>query len=71
MAAMANFAPGKIVQLKSGGPLMTVTEVKSGDVTCIWFSEQAGDIRKAVVPAAALDEVDLADDEDDDDFEDD
>ena len=29
--------PGDQVQLKSGGPLMTVESVDSGKVCCIWF----------------------------------
>ena len=70
---MTSFEPGNIVQLKSGGPLMTVVEVKGTDVTCLWFSEPAGDMRRLDVPAIALEKIDLADDEDldDEDFEDD
>lgn len=61
---MANFEPGDTVQIKSGGPLMTVVKTTGADVTCLWFSEQAGEIKTAAVPAVALDKVDLADDED-------
>jgi uncharacterized protein YodC (DUF2158 family) len=68
---MANFEPGDIVQIKSGGPIMTVTQISAKDVTCLWFSEQAGDVRTATVPMIALEKVDLADDEDEDEFEDD
>lgn len=38
-----NFNPGDIVQLKSGGPAMTISEVKknygvpTGKYDCIWF----------------------------------
>ena len=28
---------GDVVQLKSGGPIMTVEEVSEGGVFCIWF----------------------------------
>lgn len=32
------FNPGDLVQLKSGGPLMTVKQIQSnGDLFCIWF----------------------------------
>ena len=36
----AKFAPGDIVQLKSGGPAMTVSKVNEGKAntyTCEWF----------------------------------
>lgn len=31
------FKPGDIVQLKSGGPSMTVSELKNGQYHCQWF----------------------------------
>jgi uncharacterized protein YodC (DUF2158 family) len=31
------FKTGDVVQLKSGGPLMTVAEVNGDDVDCRWF----------------------------------
>ena len=34
---MADVRTGDIVQLKSGGPSLTVLEVKGETVTCIWF----------------------------------
>ena len=33
------FVPGQTVRLKSGGPLMTVSAVNDGEVTCEWFDE--------------------------------
>ncbi|MGH0265140.1 YodC family protein [Sinorhizobium meliloti] len=43
------FKPGDVVQLKSGGPPMTVSDVPKGSATkyiCVWFKgaskEQAG-----------------------------
>ena len=33
-----SFARGDVVQLKSGGPYMTVDRVTSDDVRCIWFT---------------------------------
>jgi uncharacterized protein YodC (DUF2158 family) len=63
---MANFEPGDTVQIKSGGPLMTVVKATVAEVTCLWFSEQAGDVKTAAIPPVALDKVDLADDEDED-----
>ena len=70
---MASFEPGDIVQIKSGGPIMTVVSAKGAEVQCLWFSEQAGDVKTATIPTLALEKVDLADDEDfeEDDFDDD
>jgi len=32
------FQPGDVVQLRSGGPAMTVQEIRAdGDVLCVWF----------------------------------
>ena len=56
--------PGSVVQLKSGGPLMTVVAVENGEVRCIWHSASAEALCSALIPAAALDHIDLADDED-------
>lgn len=33
---------GDVVQLKSGGPLMTVSLLQDTTVRCIWFNEQGG-----------------------------
>jgi len=56
--------PGDIVQLKSGGPLMTVVAMEKSDVRCIWHSASAEALCSALIPAVALDHIDLADDED-------
>ncbi len=31
------FKPGDLVQLKSGGPVMTVKEAKDGKTAAVWF----------------------------------
>ncbi|MBJ6726812.1 YodC family protein [Geomesophilobacter sediminis] len=35
---MENFAAGSVVQLKSGGPTMTIKFIEEGDAYCEWFS---------------------------------
>lgn len=37
---------GDVVQLKSGGPRMTVKEVNGSEVVCVWF---AGEKRETAV----------------------
>ena len=61
---------GDVVQLKSGGPLMTVVAVEKSDVRCIWHSQSAEALCSALIPAAALDHIDLADDEDEEEDDD-
>ena len=33
--------PGDVVQLKSGGPSMTVTAVEGSYASCTWFNEKS------------------------------
>jgi uncharacterized protein YodC (DUF2158 family) len=65
------FEPGVVVQLKSGGPTMTVVSADDDGVQCIWYAEGTDEVRNAVIPAVALDVVEFAvvedEDEDDDD----
>jgi uncharacterized protein YodC (DUF2158 family) len=45
--------PGMVVQLASGGPLMTVVKLLDGDnVHCTWFDN--GKVQNNSFPAAAL-----------------
>ena len=52
---MTNFAPGMLVILKSGGPLMTVEKVYTaadGDprVSCHWFTKDHKPLREKFRP---------------------
>jgi uncharacterized protein YodC (DUF2158 family) len=76
------FAPGQIVNLKSGGQPMTVVAADEDTVECIWLGE-GGEFFREPIPTLALeraygsdedDEADparaAADDDDEDDDED-
>ena len=59
------YLPGEIVQLKSGGPLMTVVTVEDKRITCMWYAQEQGEFRTLVFELAGLDEIDIEDDDDD------
>lgn len=58
--------PGDIVQLKSGGPALTVIAVEGESVRCLFFSDEIGDFREAAIPAFALDTFEFSEVEDED-----
>ena len=61
-----SFLPGETVQLKSGGPLMTIVKVEDvRHITCMWYAAAQGEFRTHVFEQTWLDEVEF--DEDDDD----
>ena len=51
---MADFKVGDVVQLKSGGPKMTVASTKSNaaGILCTWFDES--DVKSSRFPKEAL-----------------
>ena len=58
---------GDIVQLKSGGPAMTVLGLSGADdLTCVWYAAQADEYRSQVFPKTALDLIQYDDDDDED-----
>jgi uncharacterized protein YodC (DUF2158 family) len=65
------FEPGVVVQLKSGGPTMTVVSMDADGVQCIWYAEATDEVRNAIIPAVALDIVEFATAEDEDENDDD
>lgn len=66
-----HFEPGVVVQLKSGGPAMTVVSMDADGVRCVWYAEATDEVRDAVIPAVALDAVEFAGAEDEDENDDD
>lgn len=65
------FEPGVVVQLKSGGPAMTVVSTDADGVRCIFYAEASDEVRTAIIPAVALDPVELATQDDEDETADD
>ncbi|TCT02168.1 YodC family protein [Aquabacter spiritensis] len=53
------FAPGMIVQLKSGSPPLTVVAVDGDRVEIVWFAEDVAEFRTQTLPAIALDELEV------------
>lgn len=53
---MAEFKPGDVVTLKSGGPPMTITHVERNDAWCEWFNrtDSAYEHKTAIVKLVAL-----------------
>lgn len=64
------FPAGSIVVLKSGGPAMTVVAASEEGVECIWMSD-VGELSRDVIPAIALEAVEVSDDEDDEEDDED
>ena len=57
-----SFSVGDVVQLKSGGESMTVEEVDSDDISCVWFEGKnlqrqtfgAGTLKQYVRPSMGV-----------------
>jgi len=61
------YLPGEIVQLKSGGPLMTIVKVEdTKHITCMWYAQEQGEFRTQVFEQGWLDEIDIEDEDEDD-----
>ena len=65
------FAPGDIVQLKSGSPALTVVTASETEISVVWFAEDASEFRKDTLPAIAVEKLEIADFEEEDEEEDD
>lgn len=49
------FKPGTVVQLKSGGPLMTIEKVGNTKYTCEWFLN--GEVKTGYFSGTSLKEI--------------
>jgi len=59
---------GELVQLKSGGPVMTIIAIDdAGLVTAMWYAQEAEEFRSQTFPPAVLDDVELDDEDEDED----
>ncbi len=58
---------GQTVQLKSGGPIMTIVQIEDVNrITCMWYAAAQGEFRTHVFAEVLLDEVELEEDDDED-----
>lgn len=60
---------GSVVQLRSGGPKLTIVELSASTATVQWHQDNTG-FKKETFPVAALKLVEDADDSDDEDEDD-
>jgi uncharacterized protein YodC (DUF2158 family) len=61
------FEIGDIVQLKSGGPLLTVAAVEKTSIRVLYFSDEAGEFRTYDFAPVLLVHVEIEDAEEEDD----
>jgi uncharacterized protein YodC (DUF2158 family) len=54
---MSNFKPGDVVQLKSGGPVVTITHVHNNEQRTVgvrWFDSESGSFKTDVLEEIAI-----------------
>lgn len=56
------FKIGDVVQVKSGGPAMTVLAV-GDEVECVWYGEESETFRREKLPAILLEAVEFEEDD--------
>lgn len=59
------FDKGDVVNVKSGGPALTVLGVDGEHVQVLFFSDELGEFKQATIPAFALEAFDAAEDQTD------
>jgi len=57
MSYASTFEPGTVVQLRSGGPLLTVTTSLANNIHVIYFNSVTGLYEKFATPAQCLREA--------------
>ncbi len=65
------FAPGDIVQLKSGSPALTVGSESGETVEVVWYADEVGEFRTQSLHAIVLEALELAEFEDDEEEDED
>jgi uncharacterized protein YodC (DUF2158 family) len=58
------FEVGATVQLRSGGPALTVLGQAGDRVHCVFFSDEIGEFRETMLPGIALEAIDMEEMED-------
>jgi uncharacterized protein YodC (DUF2158 family) len=53
------FEIGATVQLRSGGPALTVLGQAGERVHCVFFSDEIGEFRETMLPEVALEAIDM------------
>jgi uncharacterized protein YodC (DUF2158 family) len=61
-----SFSQGDTVNVKSGGPALTVLSVEGDHVKCLFFSEELGEFKETVIPSFALEVFDEEDGDNED-----
>lgn len=64
------FAPGDIVQLKSGSPALTVISETGDHVNVVWYSDENGEFRTQSLNVIALEALEIPEFEEEEDEED-
>lgn len=51
---MPEYKIGDVVQLKSGGPIMTCIDIEGDDIVCSWFSKKSDSYQTERFPKLSL-----------------
>jgi uncharacterized protein YodC (DUF2158 family) len=65
------FEIGATVQLKSGGPALTVLGQAGDRVHCVFFSDEIGEFRETMLHEVSLLSIDVMEEEEEEDAEED
>ena len=72
LSGLASYSAGDTVVLNSGGPLLTIAEIRGDKAVCLWFDAQDA-LSSAEIPTVCLlpsDPFDLGGEDDEDDHAD-